>query len=104
MFSLSIYHTILHFFFFTAKVDCKWSAWGQWSQCSKNCGPGEQDQKRTKATNAQQGGKECVGSSTQTRPCSKGKCIGIIHSTSLQGDLNYQVILSIETWQVTSNL
>ena len=56
-------------------VDCKWSAWGQWSKCSKSCGIGSQQERiRAIATTAKNGGNECVGSNKAIRLCNKGKC------------------------------
>ena len=58
-------------------MDCKWSTWGGWSSCSKSCGNGFQDRKRTIAALAKNGGKECLGSSRARKSCTKGKCEGI---------------------------
>ena len=57
-------------------VDCKWSIWGQWTSCSKSCGVGKQTRKRTKATIADNGGKECAGPNNARRSCIIKKCRG----------------------------
>ena len=57
-------------------VDCKWSTWSNWSSCSKTCGNGLQERKRTKPTRAENGGKECIGNNNETRSCNEGFCTG----------------------------
>ena len=55
-------------------VDCKWSSWGRWSSCSKSCGNGFQERKRTVIKYAKNGGKGCVGSNRARQSCNRGKC------------------------------
>ena len=61
-------------------MDCKWSAWGKWSLCSKSCGNGLQERNRTKATKAKHGGKECAGSNNERISCNNGNCPGTTSS------------------------
>ena len=55
-------------------IDCQWSTWGKWSICSQTCGKGLQERKRTKVTNAKNGGMECVGSHKETLSCNERNC------------------------------
>ena len=66
------------------KVDCEWSTWGQWSSCSKTCGHGSQWRKRTIVTNAENGGKQCDGSSEETKTCLEGLCPGTLPNMLMQ--------------------
>ena len=59
------------------KVDCKHSSWGEWSKCSKSCGNGLQERTRTIVTEAQNGGKACVGNNKDSRLCNNRGCPGI---------------------------
>ena len=58
-------------------VNCQWSPWGEWSQCSNTCGTGHKQKSRWIKTNAKNGGEPCQGSDTQidvcvNRPCTEG--------------------------------
>ena len=56
-------------------VDGGWSQFGEWSECSAECGGGVQT--RTRACNnpaPQQGGADCVGDATETRACNSDPC------------------------------
>ena len=55
-------------------TDCKQSSWGEWSKCSKSCGEGSQKRQRTVAKTEKHGGKACVGSNTERKPCNTQKC------------------------------
>lgn len=55
-------------------VDCVWGAWGAWSPCSAQCGTGSQSRSRTIQQQAQQGGKQCTGPSTETQACNTLAC------------------------------
>ena len=58
-------------------TDCKHSSWGEWSKCSKSCGNGLQERTRTIVTEAQNGGKACVGNNKDSRLCNNRGCPGI---------------------------
>ena len=60
-----------------APTDCKHSSWGEWSKCSKSCGNGLQERTRTIVTEAQNGGKACVGNNKDSRLCNNRGCPGI---------------------------
>lgn len=47
------------------------SAWSEWSQCSRSCGPGQRFQTRSCVT-----GTNCIGPRRQRAPCNEGKCPG----------------------------
>eukprot|EP00930_Biecheleria_cincta_P043973 TRINITY_DN30169_c0_g2_i1.p1 TRINITY_DN30169_c0_g2~~TRINITY_DN30169_c0_g2_i1.p1 ORF type:complete len:1516 (+),score=202.90 TRINITY_DN30169_c0_g2_i1:88-4635(+) len=55
-------------------VDCKWSQWSTWSDCSKTCGGGKGSRTRLVATPAQGEGKNCTGKDTYTRNCNSRRC------------------------------
>lgn len=55
-------------------VDCKWNEFGEWTECSKVCGEGEQERTRTVMIKAQGGGKPCNGSKEETRECKIKDC------------------------------
>ena len=58
-------------------VDGKWSGYGDWSACSKNCGSGTQTRTRTRTDPAPaNGGKECEGESEENQPCNENPCPG----------------------------
>ena len=62
-------------------IDCHWSAWSPWSNCSSNllaqtqghylCGEGKgmQLRKRFASTAPQDGGKKCTGAPRETANC-----------------------------------
>ena len=58
-------------------VDCKWSAYGDWSACSTSCGAGTRTKKRFKHPNALHGGKECEGTDELVEACDMEPCQGI---------------------------
>ena len=58
-------------------VDCKWNDFGEWTECSKTCGKGKQERTRTVMTQTQGGGKQCTGSTEETRDCKIKDCSGM---------------------------
>ena len=58
-----------------------YSEWGDWTNCTANCGSGEQFRTRT-CTNPvpEFGGNDCtlIGESTEKRECNKVPCPGIL--------------------------
>ena len=61
-------------------INCKWGAFGEWSQCTKTCGVGTQTRSRVKTQKAEHGGAECEGSSSEMRACNLMTCPGNIHT------------------------
>ena len=58
-------------------VDGGYSDFGDWSECSEECGGGTQTRSRTCTNPAPaNGGSNCVGASTETRPCNEQACDG----------------------------
>ena len=58
-------------------VNGGWSSYGQYSPCSKHCGGGNQTRHRLCDNPLpQNGGKSCVGQSSESRSCNTGVCPG----------------------------
>lgn len=55
-------------------VDCIWGNWSAWSSCDATCGGGKQSRTRPERTEAAFGGKQCIGSSKETRDCGLTPC------------------------------
>merc|ERR1712038_102982 len=55
-------------------VDCQWGPYGEWSNCTKDCGGGEKTRTRNEATPASNGGQECDGNSTEKETCNQEEC------------------------------
>merc|ERR1712062_24627 len=55
-------------------VDCQWSSWSSNGSCSKSCGTGTQDFRRTRQVQAQNGGQLCTGSPTKKEYCNTHDC------------------------------
>lgn len=62
---------------FQFKVDGNWAAWSSWSGCDVTCANGIQTRTR-QCTNPTpiNGGLDCPGSTTESRPCSFPPCPG----------------------------
>lgn len=57
-----------------SSVDCSFTKWGTWTNCSVPCGHGQQVSERIIDHAAQNGGKGCNAPLKKTRPCSNGPC------------------------------
>jgi len=57
-----------------APIDCQWSIWTPWSQCSTSCGPGRQFRSHQVATQATHGGMPCSGYYEEYKDCQQAKC------------------------------
>lgn len=55
-------------------VQCKWGTWGAWTRCGKTCGGGNMQRARGKVVVASDGGKDCMGSDRETKPCNTQHC------------------------------
>ena len=65
------------FFFFDILEDCEWSEWTETSPCSASCGKDASKNKtRSILEEAQHGGKNCSGDSTQIENCNLQPCPG----------------------------
>ena len=58
-------------------VDCEWTAFGDWSDCSKPCNSGLQSRERTVKIEAENGGENCTGLALVDRVCNVHNCAGI---------------------------
>ena len=57
-------------------VDCVWSQWSQFDECSKSCGSGFMSRFRHIAVYAQNGGSHCTGEISERKQCSTVNCPG----------------------------
>ena len=58
-------------------VNGQWSEWDPWSSCSATCDGGTQHRVRHCNDPApQNGGSDCVGESSESRPCGESECPG----------------------------
>ena len=64
-------------YFCTIIVDCKWSAWNEWTPCSVTCGNGTITQERYEEQQSAFGGKPCEGQRIKTEECKITDCPGI---------------------------
>ena len=55
-------------------VDCQWSSYGDWSQCSATCGGGTKTAERTIIQQGAHGGKECNGTALKIEKCNDQPC------------------------------
>eukprot|EP00930_Biecheleria_cincta_P069571 TRINITY_DN5729_c0_g1_i1.p1 TRINITY_DN5729_c0_g1~~TRINITY_DN5729_c0_g1_i1.p1 ORF type:complete len:1828 (-),score=246.14 TRINITY_DN5729_c0_g1_i1:262-5436(-) len=55
-------------------VDCSWSDWNTWGQCSTDCGEGHQTRTRTVATQARGMGASCQGADQDIQVCNQAAC------------------------------
>ena len=67
-------------------VDCKWSEYSLWTECSHTCGWGIAKSERTISNEALNGGKECTGDAIKTKNCKLRDCPGTI--ISIQSSLS----------------
>ena len=57
-------------------LDCQWSSWSGWTQCSKTCGNGQKFKTRSVFRNAVNGGKDWAGDDRITQECQTRQCQG----------------------------
>ena len=63
-------------------MDCVWGSFGEWTDCSAECGTGTQSRTRTKATEAEYGGAACIGGATEAQECNTHHCPGTYRTVS----------------------
>ena len=83
-------------------IDCKWSEYGSWSECSRTCGTATRERQRTILQHSSNGGKDCSGQEKQTEDCKLPECckFTIIVKVLLFCDANlYGVMLSSIIYQ-----
>ena len=56
-------------------VDCQWSTWSNWTDCSATCGGGTQLRSRLVEQVAQYGGSICSGSAFESQACNTQTCV-----------------------------
>ena len=57
-------------------VDCLWSNWSTWTNCSATCGGGIELRSRLVEQVAQYGGSICSGSAFESQACNTQSCAG----------------------------
>ncbi len=67
---------IMRFYIHLFLVDCEWTDFSDWSQCSAECGTGTQTRTRTEKTAAEHGGAACNGDAIETQDCNTHECPG----------------------------
>merc|ERR1712212_166627 len=50
-------------------IDCLWGSWGEWSDCSTECGDGTRERHRVHAILAEFGGQNCTGEIIEEKSC-----------------------------------
>ena len=58
-------------------IDCQWSSWSKFAECSETCGGGYQIFKRTHQVKSENGGKDCVGDDIKVEDCNTQPCSGM---------------------------
>ena len=62
---------------FISSVDCEWSDWETWTDCSRSCGVGNRTIHRRISQVALNDGLDCAGNDTLTESCNSNPCPGI---------------------------
>ena len=57
-------------------VDCVWSDWSKFGECTKSCGGGIQSFERTVLVTSQNGGQSCTGRNIKSENCNNHDCPG----------------------------
>ena len=55
-------------------VDCGWTPWTSWTDCSQTCGAGNKTRSRSVANTAHSGGLNCAGTASETQQCTIIEC------------------------------
>ena len=59
---------------FLISVNCMWSGWTPWNDCSASCGGGTQLRYRTVEQTAENGGQMCEGEPSESQACGTNAC------------------------------
>ncbi len=59
--------------FYLHAVDCVWMPWGEWGNCSRECGGGQQFRRREQLVE-KYGGARCEGAATESLDCNTHNC------------------------------
>merc|ERR1719356_3701 len=62
-------------------VNCKWSEWTPWTQCSKSCGGGRRSRDRAVDIPGQHGGIQCRGDTEVWEWCRTNPCAADYHAS-----------------------
>ena len=57
-------------------VDCAWTVWADWMDCSKTCGQGWTKRQRSIQQHAVNGGNVCKGENMENKICKSVDCPG----------------------------
>ena len=63
-----------HFCILAPPINCKWSSFGEWTQCTTTCGAGLKQRSRTVLQEAINDGRECVGCRVELEICNVQEC------------------------------
>ena len=55
-------------------IDCQWSNWSIYKQCSKSCDGGTQIWQRRERIKSKNGGKPCLGDAIISEDCNTQSC------------------------------
>ena len=55
-------------------VDCVWSEFGDWEDCSASCGGGTKTRRRRRETEVSGNGAPCDGEETEEEACNVDSC------------------------------
>jgi len=55
-------------------VNCEWTEWGAWADCTRTCGGGRSSRSRLRALEAANGGQDCPGGAVEQRACGTEGC------------------------------
>ena len=65
---------VCRFFIYNFTVDCIWSSWNTWAECSRPCSGGKRTSNRTIITAELDGGNICEGEDSRTEDCNTDPC------------------------------
>ena len=84
-------------------VDGEWSDWGQWSECSAECGGGIQRRHRT-CQHPQFGGDGCHGDASQVKKCNIVPCEGFTFTFGFTLLIIFIIVYAAVYWHYQSSM